>query len=62
MGLLNAWITANVTEPGDVVLVVFLLGVILVVGLALLTLDAVVGRFRGKGERRAAEGSKPPDS
>lgn len=39
---------ANVTEPGDIVLLVIVLGATIVFGLVLLALDAVVGRVGRK--------------
>ncbi len=41
-------IAANVTEPGDIVLLAIVVGVTVVIGLVLLALDAIVGRVAQK--------------
>ncbi len=52
---LDVPILANVTEPGDIVLLAIVLGATIVVGLVLLALDAIVrrvGRKRNPDSRR----------
>ncbi|MGI8809445.1 MAG: hypothetical protein ACR2KK_16720 [Acidimicrobiales bacterium] len=41
-------VLAEVTQAGDIVVFAFVLGLVLVVGLALLGLDTLVGRHRRK--------------
>ena len=48
---------ANVTEAGDIVVLFIVLVLTLVVGAALLALDAVVGRLHAK---RASKAAPPP--
>lgn len=48
-------LVANVSEAGDIVIFAIVLAATLVVGLALLGIDALVGRLREK------RGAQPPD-
>lgn len=67
MAGLDLSIVANVTEPGDVVLLAIVFGTTLVVGLVLLGVDTVVGRVaqrRGQGSGIDTESRQlivPPD-
>lgn len=54
----NVPLVANVTEAGDVVLFAIVLATTLVVGLALLGIDAVVGRLGRRRARRPAASTR----
>ncbi len=45
-------LVANVAEAGDIVLYVMVLAATLIVGLALLAIDAVIGRLGARSERK----------
>ncbi|HVF14888.1 MAG TPA: hypothetical protein VM942_09835 [Acidimicrobiales bacterium] len=50
-------LVANVTEAGDIVLYALVLVILLVVGLALLGIDTLVGRLHRRGRHDPSDGS-----